>query len=64
MTNTDRIPSGTLVRLPDGTSATCYPDCGIGCPWDGCYVTVQPNPVTGGTRRDEGWSRDQLAVVL
>jgi hypothetical protein len=63
MTNTDRIPGGTKVRLPDGSLATAYPDCGIGRPWDGRYVTCQTNPATGGMRRDEGWRRDQLAVI-
>ena len=63
MANTDRIPAGTKVRLPDGSLATAYPDCGIGRPWDGCYVTCQTNPVTGGIRRDEGWRRDQLVIA-
>lgn len=63
MTNTNRIPSGTPVTLPDGSTAIAYPDCGIGRPWDGRYVTAQTNPVTGGTRRDHGWTREQLTVI-
>jgi hypothetical protein len=61
MTNT--VPTGALVILPDGSQARCYRDCGIGRPWDGRYVTCQVNPVTGGTRRDEGWTRDQLVIA-
>lgn len=59
----DRIPAGTRVILPDNTTATAYPDCGIGRPWDGRYRTVQPNPVTGGMRVDVGWQREQLTVI-
>lgn len=63
MSNTNRIPPGALVRLPDGTTARAYPECGIGRPWTGRYATCQINPVTGGERRDEGWTRDQLALA-
>lgn len=59
----DTLPNGTLVRLSDGSEATAYRDCGIGRPWDGRYVTCQTNPVTGETRRDEGWTREQLEVI-
>lgn len=53
---TTHIPHGTLVRLPDGTTATCYPEPG------GRYRTVQGNLV-GGSRVDTGWTREQLEVV-
>lgn len=57
MTNTNRIPNGTLVKLDDGSLATAYFDR------DGTYRTAQRNPVTGGTRVDYGWRREQLTVV-
>ena len=57
------LPHGTRVRLPDGSEAFAYRECGIGRPWDGYYVTCQVNLVTGGTRFDEGWRREQLVVV-
>ena len=58
MTNTNRIPNGTLVTLDDGSKATAYFD-----PRNGTYRTAQTNPVTGGTRVDEGWRREQLTPV-
>lgn len=61
MTNSNRIPSGTKVILPDGTAAICYPDTGkLGTNTPGfCgrYRTVQ------GGREDTGWTREQLTVV-
>lgn len=51
------IPNGTQVTLPDGTIATAYYDRR-----DESYRTAQRNPVTGGTRVDEGWRREQLTV--
>jgi hypothetical protein len=56
MTNTNHIPNGSLVRLPDGTEARAYRD-----PRDGTYATVQP--FNGVQRRDEGWRRDFLEVL-
>jgi hypothetical protein len=53
---TTRIPNGTLVTLPDGSTATAYLDR------DGTYRTAQVNSVTGGTRIDLGWRREQLTV--
>lgn len=58
MTTTNTIPDGTLVTLDDGSKATAYYD-----PRDGTYRTAQRNPVTGGTRIDEGWRREQLTVA-
>lgn len=58
MTNTNRIPNGTKVKLDDGSEALAYFD-----PRCGTYRTAQRNPVTGGTRIDEGWRREQLTVV-
>lgn len=58
MTNSNRIPNGTLVQLDDGTIATAYYDGR-----DGTYRTAQRNPVTGGTRIDLGWRREQLRPV-
>ncbi len=55
---TARIPNGTTVRLDDGTTATSYYDAR-----EGTYTTAQANPVTGGTRIDQGWRREQLTVV-
>lgn len=57
------ISNGTKVRLPDGSTAIAYRDCGIGRPWAGRYITSQLNPATGGTRCDHGWRRDQLEVL-
>lgn len=57
MTNTNRIPNGTLVQLDDGTTALAYNDP------DGTYRTAQLNPVTRGTRVDLGWRREQLTVL-
>lgn len=57
------LSNGTRVRLSDGSEALAYRDCGIGRPFDGRYVTVQRNPVTGGDRRDCGWAREQLEVI-
>ncbi len=57
MTSTS-IPNGTKVQLDDGTTATAYYD-----PRDGTYSTAQLNQVTGGTRVDEGWRREQLTVI-
>lgn len=61
MTNSNRIPSGTLVILPDGSRAWCYPDTGrlgTGSPgFCGRYRTYQ------GGRQDTGWTREQLTVV-
>lgn len=57
MTNTNRIPNGSLVRLSDGSTATAYYD-----PRDGTYRTTQPSGF-GGYRIDEGWRREQLTVV-
>lgn len=55
MTNpTDELPNGCTVRLPDGTTATCYRDP------DGTYRTVQLNEATRGHRVDLGWRREQL----
>lgn len=61
MTNSNRIPAGTKVLLPDGTAAICYPDTGkLGtdspgfCGW---YRTYQ------GGRWDTGWAREQLTVL-
>jgi hypothetical protein len=61
MTTPTNIPSGSRVRLPDGTIATCYRDCGIGRPWAGRYVCVQT--VNGIERRDTGWRAEQLEVL-
>lgn len=58
MTNTNRIANGTTVKLDDGTLATAYYDRA-----DGTYRTAQKNLVTGGTRIDTGWRRDQLTPV-
>jgi hypothetical protein len=58
MTNTNRIPNGTPVQLDDGTTALAYYD------GDGTYRTAQRNRVTGGTRVDLGWRREQLTQVL
>jgi hypothetical protein len=61
MTNTnltDRIPSGTVVRLDDGSLATAYYD------GDDTYRTCQRNPVTGGIRTDLGWRREQLTPAV
>jgi hypothetical protein len=55
MTN---IKNGTLVKLDDGTTATAFRDS------DGTYRTSQRNLVTGGTRIDLGWRREQLTVVV
>jgi hypothetical protein len=57
MKNMNRIPNGTLVTLSDGSQATAYYD------GDGTYRTAQRNPVTGGTRVDLGWRREQLTPV-
>lgn len=57
MTNTNRIPNGTLVWLDDNTLAYAYRDR------DGSYRTAQQNPVTGGTRIDLGWRREQLRLA-
>jgi hypothetical protein len=57
MTNTNRIPNGTTVQLDDGTTALAYADV------DGTYRTAQRNPVTGGTRVDLGWRREQLRAL-
>lgn len=62
MTNTN-IPNGTLVRLPDGSTALAYHDTSIGRPWAGRYRTAQRNAATGGDRVDAGWRRDQLTVI-
>ena len=56
-TMTTHIPNGTLVTLDDGSTATAHLDA------DGTYRTAQVNPVTGGTRVDLGWRREQLTVV-
>ena len=55
------LPHGTRVRLPDGTIASAYRDCGIGRPWDGTYVTTQI--LHGVERRDSGWRREQFEVL-
>lgn len=52
------LPASTLVTLPDGSLAAAYYD-----PRDRSYTTAQRNPVTGGTRVDVGWRREQLEVV-
>jgi len=57
------LSNGMRVRLFDGSEALAYHDCSIGRPFDGRYVTVQRNPVTGGERRDHGWAREQLEVI-
>ncbi len=57
MTNTNRIPNGTLVQLDDRSQALAYYD------GDGTYRTVQMNLVTRGDRVDIGWRRDQLLVL-
>ncbi len=49
------IPNGTLVTLPDGSTATAFYQS-----WDDTYRTAQV--VTGGTRVDIGWRREQLTV--
>ncbi len=51
-----RIPSGTQVRLPDGTLALAYHD------GNDVYRTAQESG-HGGTRVDLGWRRDMLDVV-
>ena len=51
-------PNGTKVRLDDGSVALACYDAR-----DRTYHTAQRNPVTGGTRIDEGWRREQLTVV-
>lgn len=56
----NRIPNGTLVRLPDGTTAAAYYD---NARRDGTYRTAQHNDATGGTRVDEGWRREQLTPI-
>lgn len=56
MTNTNRIPNGTLVKLDDGTTALAYLDR------DGTYRTAQRSQF-GGTRIDLGWRREQLTVM-
>lgn len=53
----DRIPSGALVQLDDGTTALAYYD------GDNTYRTVQMNLVTRGLRVDLGWRRGQLLMV-
>ena len=58
------IPTaGARVQLDDGSEAWTYPTLRVGCAWDGTYTTRQRNLVTGGTRVDEGWSREQLRVL-
>lgn len=62
MTNSNRIPSGTKVALPDGTIAIAYPDTGRSGDRNnpgfcGRYKTYQ------GGRCDTGWTREQLTVV-
>lgn len=56
MTNTNRIPNGSRVRLPDNSVAVAYYD-------GGTYRTAQRNPATGGTRVDLGWRREQLTMI-
>lgn len=51
------IANGSKVKLDDGTLATAYRDA------DGTYRTAQRNLVTGGTRIDLGWRREQLTLV-
>ncbi len=58
MTNTNRIPNGTTVKLSDGSTALAYYDGR-----DNTYRTAQVNPVTGGTRIDLGWRRSQLEAL-
>jgi hypothetical protein len=53
----ERIPSGALVHLDDGTSALAYYD------GDDTYRTIQMNLATRGDRVDTGWRREQLLVV-
>ena len=57
MANMNNIRNGTRVRLDDGSIATAYNEPG------GTYRTAQRNPVTGGTRIDLGWRREQLTVI-
>jgi hypothetical protein len=52
------ISNGTMVSLPDGTSAVAYRDR------DGTYRTVQRNPVTGGVRVDLGWRLEQFTTEV
>lgn len=57
MTNSNRIPNGSLVQLDDGSQALAYADR------DGTYRTVQMNLVTRGQRVDIGWRREQLTPL-
>jgi hypothetical protein len=60
-TNTDRIPSGATVLLPDGSTAIAYPETGrlgtAGAGFCGRYRTMQ------GRREDTGWTRAQLRLA-
>lgn len=57
MSNTNRIPNGTLVQLDNRSQALAYADR------DGTYRTIQRNKATFGWRVDLGWSRQQLAPL-
>lgn len=53
----ERIPSGALVQLDDGSTALAYYD------GDDTYRTIQMNLTTRTDRVDIGWRREQLLMV-